>query len=490
VSRIVVVGAGVGGLAAAARLAAQGHEVTVCEQAPAVGGKLARVVRDTYAFDAGPSIVTMPWVFEELFAETGAPLRTVLDLVPIDPTARYRFPDGTVLDWPRDPAAVPAALEAVLAPGSGRDWQRFSAHAAAVWAAVRGPFLESPLSGPADLARLSVRLRDLARIQPWRTLRDLGRRHLRDPRLRMVLDRYATYAGSDPRRAPAALATVPHVEQTWGTWYVRGGLHRLAEALRERACERGAEVRLGADVAAIELAGGRVAGVRLAGGERLRADVVVANADAAHVYGHLLPAAATVRARRRLAAVTPSLSGFALLLGLRGTTPDLPHHSVLFPRDYDAEFDALFGPRPRPVPDPTLYLSAPRDPSVAPPGDEAWFVLANAPRQGQVDWRAPGLAERYADRLLGLLAERGHDLGDRLASLTVRTPATLAEQTRAEGGAIYGTSSNGPRAAFLRPANRAPVPGLYLAGGSAHPGGGLPLVALSARITAALIGPA
>jgi len=492
VSRVVVIGAGVGGLAAAARLAALGHRVTVCEQAGTVGGKLARVRRDGYAWDAGPSILTMPHLVEELFAATGAPLADVLDVVPIDPTARYRFADGTVLDVPRDPAAIPAALDAVLAPGSGEDWRRFSAHAAAVWEAVRGPFLESPLGGAADLARLAVRARDLATIAPWRTLRDLGRRHLRDPRLRMVLDRYATYAGSDPRRAPAALATVPHVEQTWGTWYVRGGMHRLGEALRDRACERGAEVRLHSDVTAIELAAGRAAGVRLADGERLPADVVVANADAAHVYHRLLPGPAAAGARRRLAAVTPSLSGFVLLLGLRGRTPGLPHHTVLFPADYDAEFDALFGPSPEPVPDPTLYVSAPDDPAAAPPGDEAWFVLANAPRQGQggVDWRAPGVAEGYADRLLDLLAARGLDVRDRVATRVVRSPADLAEATRAEGGAIYGTSSNGPRAAFLRPANRSPVPGLLLVGGSSHPGGGLPLVTLSARIVADLVGPA
>jgi phytoene desaturase len=489
-ARVVVVGAGMGGLAAAARLAALGHRVTVCEQAPEVGGKLARTEHGGFTFDTGPSLLTLPQVFRELFAATGAPLDHILDLVPVDPIAHYRFADGTELDAGADLDAFCKELDAVLTPGSGDDWRRLSRRARAMWEAVRVPFLQSPLGGAADLARLSVRVRDLVTIAPWRTLRGLGRRELRDPRLRMFLDRYATYTGSDPRRAPAALSTVPYVEQAYGAWYVPGGLYRLAEAVRDRAQERGAAVRLSTDVTAVEVDGRGVSGVRLADGERLPADVVVGNADAAHLYGDLLGGPPAAAARRRLARAQPSLSGFVLLLGLQGRTPGLAHHTVLFPSDYDAEFDALFGPDPRPVDDPTLYVSAPHDPALAPPGCEAWFVLANAPRQDQVDWTAPGLADAYAQRLLDLLAVRGLDVRDRVVVSESRSPADLARLTRATGGAIYGTSSNGPRAAFLRPANRSRVRGLYLAGGSAHPGGGLPLVTLSARIVAGLVGPA
>jgi len=488
-ARVVVIGAGLGGLAAAARLAAAGHAVTVCEQADEVGGKLGRALHGGFTFDTGPSLVTMPQVFRDLFDATGGPLERVLDLVRVDPIASYRFADGTRLDAPSDPAAFRAALDAALGAGSGNDWRRFLERADAIWDAVRVPFLESPL-GPRDLARLSLRARDLATIAPWRTLRGLGRHYLRDDRLRIFLDRYATYTGSDPRRAPAALATVPYVEQRYGAWYVCGGLHRLAAAVRDRALERGATLRLSADVDEVETAGGRVTGVRLRGGERLVADVVVANADAAHLYGDLLPGRPGAAGRRRLRRATPSLSGFVLLLGLRGRTPGLAHHTVLFPADYDAEFDALFGPDPRPVPDPTLYLSVPHDPAIAPPGCESWFVLVNAPRQGPVDWTAPGLAATYAERLLDLLAVRGLDVRERVVVREVRTPADLARRSRATGGAIYGTSSNGPRAAFLRPPNRSPVPGLYLVGGSSHPGGGLPLVTLSAKIVADLVGPA
>jgi phytoene desaturase len=292
------------------------------------------------------------------------------------------------------------------------------------------------------------------------------------------------------------LATVPFVEQRFGSWYVRGGLRRLAEAVAERAEALGAAVVTGTAVTEVLLEGGRAAGVRLADGRSVRADVVVSGADAAVLYGGLLSGRRTEGVRRDLARATPSLSGFVLLLALRGRTPGLAHHTVLFPEDYDAEFDAVFGGpgAARPVPDPTVYVSAPDDPALRPDDDaEAWFVLVNAPRHdpdGGVDWDEPGLADRYARHLLAVMARRGLDVRDRVRWWVARTPADLARGTGSPGGSIYGTSSNGARAAFLRPANASPVPGVFLVGGSAHPGGGLPLVLLSAEIVAGLVGPA
>ncbi|WP_448613972.1 phytoene desaturase family protein [Modestobacter sp. URMC 112] len=496
-ARVVVVGAGLGGLAAAARLGAAGHAVTVLEQAPQVGGKLGWYARDGHGFDTGPSLVTLPQVLEDLFSATGAPLADVLDLERLDPAVGYRFADGTRLALPGRLDAVPAALDDALGAGAGAQWSAFLDRADAMWRVTEQPFLRSPLAGPATLLRLARRGGDLATIAPWRSLRGLGSRYLTDPRLRMLLDRYATYSGSDPRRAPAALATVPWVEQAHGSWYVRGGLRRLVEAVADRAVERGAVVRTGVPVAEVLVEGGRAAGVRTADGERVPADVVVCNADAAALYRDLLPAARTRRARAALRRVTPSSSGFVLLLALRGRTPGLAHHTVLFPADYDAEFDALFGTRsaPRqPVADPTVYVSAPDDPATRPDADsESWFVLVNAPRHEPgdgVDWDAPGLAEAHADSVLATMARRGLDVRDRVRWRVVRTPADLARETGSVGGSIYGTSSNGARAAFLRPANAAAVPGLFLVGGSAHPGGGLPLVTLSAEIVAGLVGPA
>jgi phytoene desaturase len=499
VARVVVVGAGLGGLSAAARLAALGHEVTVCEQAPAVGGKLGTFERDGFRFDTGPSLLTLPAVYRDLFLKTGAPLEAVLTLEPVDPACHYRFADGTELDLPNTSRArIAAAWDGALGAGAGDDWAAFMGRAAAIWDLTREPFLESPLDGTATLLRLARSVRDVRTVAPWSSLRGLGARYLRHPHQRTWLDRYATYTGSDPRRAPAALATVPFVEQAFGSWYVPGGLRRLADAVAQRAVDAGARIRTDADVARLELAGGRVGGVRLAGDELLPADVVVANADAAHVYRDLVPSTAATGARRRLRRTTPSLSGFVLLLALRGRTPGLRHHTVLFPADYDDEFDAVFGTgrhrgRPHPPRDPTVYVSAPDDPELRPDdAHEAWFVLVNAPRHDPpaMDWTAPGLAGEYADRILAVMAGRGLDVRDRVLWREVRTPADLERETRSVGGSIYGTSSNGARAAFLRPANRSPVPGLYLVGGSSHPGGGLPLVGLSAAIVADLIGKA
>jgi phytoene desaturase len=508
VTRVVVVGAGLGGLAAAARLAASGHDVTVCEQAASTGGKLGWYERDGFAFDTGPSLLTLPAVYRDLFLKTGGPLEDTVPLTPVDPVCHYRFADGVELDMPNvSRTRIAAAWDDAVGNGAGADWTTFMERAARIWDATRGPFLESALDGPRALLGQARKVADLRTVAPWRSLRSLGRQYLHDPHQRTVLDRYATYTGSDPRRAPAALATVPFVEQSFGAWYVPGGLRRLGDAVAGRARECGARIRTSADVVAVELAAGRVAGVRLADGERLAADVVVANADARHLYRDLLPPSEVAAPLAQLRRTRPSLSGFVLLLALRGRTPGLRHHTVLFPSDYDDEFDSVFGTGPhrasgpRPVPDPAVYISAPDDPELRPDDDhEAWFVLVNAPRQvpdGQqpdgvadrgVDWTAAGLAEGYADRVLALLAERGLDVRDRVLWRVIRTPADLERDTRSVGGSIYGTSSNGPRSAFLRPANRSPVPGLFLVGGSAHPGGGIPLVGLSAAIVADLVG--
>jgi phytoene desaturase len=497
VSRVVVVGAGMAGLACAARLSVKGHDVTVIEQAATWGGKLGWYSRDGFSFDTGPSLLTLPAVYRDTFLKTGKALEESVELVAVDPVCHYRFADGTEVDVPDcDKRAVGRAFDEAFGPGAGADWLRFMAHAGRIWQTTRGRFLTSPVDGPRDLLRQSTRVRDLRTVAPWRSLDAMGRRYLRDPRLRQFLWRYATYTGSDPRRAPAALSVVPYVEQTFGALYVQGGLRRLGEALYQRCLERGVGFRFSTDVAEVVVEGGRAAGVRLADGERVAADVVVCNADAAEVYGRLVPDRLADPGRARLRRATPSLAGFVLLLALEGRTPGLRHHTVLFPADYPAEFDAIFGRRPRPVPDPTVYISAPDDPALRPDGSEAWFVLVNAPRHDPeatgrgrgVDWTEPGLAEAYADRVLAVLAGRGLDVRERVRWREVRTPADLERDTRAPGGSIYGTSSNGARSTFLRAANRSPVPGLYLASGSAHPGGGLPLVGLSAELVADLVG--
>jgi phytoene desaturase len=495
VARVVVIGAGVGGLAAAARLAAGGHRVVVHERAPTHGGKLGEYQRDGFSFDTGPSLLTMPHVFTELFEATGEPLD--LEFVPVDPVCEYRFADGTRLEMPHDPAAVPAALTAALGPGAGEAWRALHDRSERLWELVGDAVLRRPVRGT-DLARFSARLRGLALIAPWCTLRGLGTAMLPDPRLRNWLDRYATYSGSDPRRTPSVLSVTPYVEQRFGAWYVRGGLRRLGDALLRRCADLGVSVQLGSEVAAVTTTGRRATGVELADGARVQAEVVVCNADASLLYDRLLGRVRGVaRVRRSLRRSPSSVSAFVLLLALQGRERGRAAHRVSFPADYDAEFDAVLGRNAAPARDPAVYVHAPDDPELRPDDEsESWFVLVNAPPHdprgapGSVDWSTPGLKERYADHVLALLAGRGDDVRGRIRWREIRTPVDLERSTGAPGGAIHGTASHGPRAALLRPANATPVRGLYLVGGSTHPGGGLPLVVQSAGIVADLVGPA
>lgn len=498
VGQVVVIGGGVGGMAAAARLAVKGHSVTLLEQGQRFGGKLARYERDGFVFDTGPSLFTLPAVYRDLFLKTGRALEESVDIQPLDTAFAYRFPDGTRLEVPgTNLGRIATAMGNQLGGTADADWRALMARAAEVWRITRRPFIQSPLEGAGTLIRLATDPREVKAVAPFTSLRRLGRKHLRDPRQVMMLDRYATYQGSDPRKAPAALMTVPYVEQEFGAWHLGGGLATLANALIARCEERGVSMRLGADVTRVVSDSRGVTGVELADGERIPADIVVANADAEHLYADMLD---DPRARKPLRAVrrtTPSLAGFVLLLAVRGRTPGLRHHNVSFPADYDAEFDEVFGGKP--VADPTIYICAPDDERMRPDDDhESWFVLVNAPRNGPAGRRSrpyragptnwDALRESYADHILDVMAKRGFDVRDRLLWREIRTPADLERDVRAPGGSIYGSSSNGTRAAFLRPANVSPVPGLYLVGGSSHPGGGLPLVGISAEIVADAIG--
>lgn len=490
-STVIVIGAGVGGLATAARLAVKGHRVTILEQSDRVGGKLATYRREGFAFDTGPSLFTLPAVYRDLFLKTGRPLEEEVDLQPVEPAFGYHFADGSSALLPGvDPARCANALGDAFGGSAADDWRTLMDRAAKMWQLTRQPFLQSPLQGWRTLLPLA-KPTDVRTIAPWSSLRNLGTSTLSDPRAVTILDRYATYSGSDPRKAPAVLATIPYVEQEFGAWHLGGGLGTLADALLRRCNERGVDVRTGVDVESITTDESGVTGV-VANGTHYPAEIVVANADAGTVYSQLLDDRRASKVAKEIARSDASLAGFVLLLAVRGRTAGLQHHNVWFPADYDAEFDAIFGNRPRPVDDPAIYVCAPNDPLMRPDDNhEAWFVLVNAPRhdpRGGVDWDAPGLADSYADRILDTLAKRGTDVRDRVLWREIRTPADLERSARAPGGSIYGTSSNGARAAFARPANASPIPGLFLVGGSTHPGGGLPLVGMGAEIAAETIG--
>lgn len=473
--------------------------MTVAEQAARPGGKVETYRRDGFAFDVGPSLLTLPAVYRDLFLKTpikrkGAALEDNIDLRGLERAFGYRWADGTTAMLPGSNSnRVAAALGDALGGTAEADWQKLSRRGADIWAATRVPFLESPVSGPLELLRRPGRLAAMRAVAPWQSLRALGRSYFNDPRLVTLLDRYATYTGSDPRKAPAALAVIPFVEQTFGAWHVGGGIGRLADALYERCVGRGVRFRFEAAVDHVMTEGSRVVGVRLVDGEQLKADIVVSDVDARQLYDQLLTGPQAKAPRRRLQRSTASLSGFSLLLALKGRTPGIQHHNVLFPEVYDDEFDAIFGQIPMPPNDPAIYISSPDDAGMRPDEHESWTVLVNVPGHDPergIDWHDPTLVEAYSQRILDRLAERGYDVRERMLWHEVRTPADLADTTWSPGGAIYGTSGNSRRSAFFRPNNRSPIDGLFLVGGSVHPGGGLPLVGMSAAIVAGLIGPA
>jgi len=477
VRRVVVVGGGVGGLTCAIRLRAAGHDVTLFERNDAVGGKLAALERDGFTFDVGPSLLTLPHVFDDVFRLAGTSLDEQLDLRRLDPQFHYRWRDGSRLIVHDDVEATAAAFEEYSA-GAGAQWRRFDEKGRRIWEVSERTFFAGPMSNPWSLMKRMRSPRDLTDIDPLRSLQRAADTCFDDHRLVQWAGRYATYSGSSPYEAPATLTCIPHIEAAYGCWYPIGGLGALRDALGRVASDVGVELHAGVEVARVIESGNRVGGVATIDGAEIDADVVVVNADAEHLYADLLP---DERALQQVRRSEHSTSGFAICLGVEGLTPGIGHHTVWFSDNYRREFEQLAGGQ---LPDdPTIYgcVSAVTDPTQAPAGCENWFLLVNTPPDIEVD------AESYRDLVLDRLASAGVDLRQRAVFTETITPSDIADRYRSPGGAIYGSSSNGRRAAFLRPGNRGAREGLYLVGGSSHPGGGLPLVTTSARIVADMI---
>ena len=490
--KIVVIGAGMGGMTAAARLSRGGHEVVLYEASDQVGGKCRTEWIGKVAFDTGPSLLTLPAVYKDFFQRTGKPMGLVCPIESVDPSFDYRFGDGSNLKFSN--LSRNKTLESIsetFGAESAAQWDRIMKRAERMWDVSRGPFIESELKSPISLMKRLTFMRDMKIIAPWKTLRDHADEILKDQRLRYIMDRYATYSGSDPRKAPAVLSTIAFVEESFGAWHVKGGLGQLTATVYQRALDVGVKFHLSTAVASISTEGKKVTGVVLADGTFVQADVVVANADASLVYNKLISGhkRALKKARKNIAIADVSVAGFCLLLGMRKDPEQvLNHHTILFPENYDAEFDAIFT-HGKPVEKPTIYICAPQDPAMSKDETlEGWFVLVNAPTHGQFDWNNKEFARNYANTIIDQIEARGISVRDRLESLTIRTPADLAAAVHAPGGAIYGTSSNGARAAFMRAKNRSPIKGLYLVGGSAHPGGGLPLVGIGGDLVTEAIG--
>lgn len=471
-------------MAAAIGLAARGAKVTVLEKNANVGGKLNVWEAGGFKFDTGPHVLTMLWALDEVFASAGRRLEDVLDLMRLDTVCRYHFEDGRTMDAPGDPEEAARAI-AAFAPGDEAGFRQFLAYARQVSEATTEPFLKQDFGAsvrgvptPAQWGQLSSFLA----LKPWRTLRDVVQAHFADPRLRQVFELYALYSGSHPARASGIFATVADVQWRQGTFYVRGGLYQLAMALREAAESLGVVFQMETPAKEIIVKNGRACGVQTQAGDRLFADVVVCNADALSAMKSLVPRDARRQWNEtRVEKIEPSTSAFLLLLGVQGEYPQLAHHNSFLAADGEAEFAAIFESQ-HPAEDPTVGVACQSvsDPTKAPPGCSNLFAMTNPPAlTGRFNWQRE--APRYRELVLAKLERMGlENLRKRILVEQLWTPIDLESRYHAYRGAIYGLSSNGWRQGFLRPPQVSPdVRGLYFVGGSTHPGGGVPLCALS-----------
>ncbi|MFE3827784.1 phytoene desaturase family protein [Streptomyces sp. NPDC059092] len=493
-----MVGAGMGAMAAAARLAVAGHRVTVYERSTTYGGAVDRFERDGFVFDTGPGLLHLPAVYRDLFVKTGKEsLERSVGLDQVDPASRHLFADGTDVRLPNaSRAGAVAALDAALGAGAGERWADFLGRARDAWDRSRRPLLEEPLgSDPRALGRdpyPAVRQRRLLRgARQAATVAEIGAWELRDPRLAALLDGCALSYGLDPAHAPASAAVLPYLEQTFGSWYVRGGMRELARAVYERCLARKVEFVFGAEVTRIVEKGGAAAGVELADGTLVAADAVVAGVAAGRLVARDLDSVGDGSAkdsgavRERRGGTVPGR--FTVLLALRGGRDgDAVHRTVVHAPDGAAEAAAVFGGRP--AERPTVTVLRPDDAATRPDnGHEAVTLTATVAPHGPVDWSDTALRARYAEVLMAAAEAALPGLPERLLWHEVRTPADTAARTGAEGGAVPAPALAGAAGALLHPANTTLLPGLYRAGGWAHPGGGLAHAGMSGSLVAGLI---
>ena len=489
--QVIVIGSGLAGLAAAATLGARGHRVTVVEKNEWTGGKACVLEAEGFRFDMGPTILTIPSVLKRIFAEAGVPMEERLDLRRLDPQWRCFFDDNSQLDLVENLASMQENLRRYSSHGGDADgYKAFLEVSAALNDISQRYFFWKPVGGLLDIFDPKKWFtldgwRDFMRIRPDKTVFKTVRNHIKDPRVAQMLDHFVQYVGSSPEQSPAVLCGIAHMQTDEGIWYPIGGTRAVPVALRQLAEEKGVQFRTGVGVRQILTRGDGVCGVELDNGEQLQATSVVSNMDAVRTFRELLPASAATRKFESARNYTPACSGVVLYLGLNRRYEQLLHHDFVFSRDAEEEFDYIYH-KGEPAPDPSLYLAAPSatEPGVAPPGGEALYVLAHTPYlRPHHDWKA--MLPQYRQVILDKLKRTAGlpDLEERIVFEHALTPQDIHDRYTVLDGAIYGLASHGSMGAF-KPSNRTSVRGLYLAGGAAHPGPGMPMVLMSGWIAA------
>ncbi|KQU47377.1 CrtD protein [Sphingomonas sp. Leaf339] len=483
--RVVVIGGGVGGLVSAALLAARGCEVTLVEAAAGPGGKLRAVMVDGRPIDGGPTVFTLRDVFEDIFADCDASLADQLTMRPAIKLARHAWGDAQ-LDLFADPDCNEAAIGDFAGAADARGYRAFRAEAKRLFDALDGPFLHNTKTDPITLGwRMGARgFGDYCTLRPYTSLWSALGGYFGDARLRQLFGRYATYCGSSPFRCPATLMLIAHVEAS-GVWLIDGGMHRLAQALEALGRRHGVRFRYGTPVRDILVEHGRAAGVTLATGERIGASAVVCNADpaaiGAGVFGHASRrAAASVKPQRR------SLSAMVWTAQAKASGFSLARHNVFFSPDYAAEFAALAAGQLADAPSVYVCAQDRDDTGNTPSGDERVQIIVNAPPTGDGAGFTPAEIDTCRRRMLDGVSRAGLSL-DLAPSSVLTTPVDFAAMFPSTGGALYGPASHGWAASFRRQGSRTRIPGLYCAGGSTHPGAGVPMAALSGRLAAACL---
>lgn len=489
---VAVIGGGLGGLAAAVTLAGRGHRVVLFEANDWLGGKAASFEEQGFRFDMGPTILTLPEVLRRVFAEAGRDMDRELQLLRLEPQWRCFFDDGAVLDLVGDVDAMARRIDA-FAPGGevGEGYRRYIEQSEQLHRISESFFFWKSVEGIGDTFNLRnsfslSTLADVLALRMGRTLGGVVREHVNDARVAQLVDHFVQYVGSNPFAAPAVLGAIAHMQTKEGIWYPRGGTRAVPLALERVARELGVEVRTGTAIADITTTGGRVSAVVTAAGERLPVRAVVSNMDAVRTYRELLDPAQAERGAA-LRDREPACSGVVFYLGLDRAYEHLAHHDFVFSRDAEEEFDYIYR-RGEPAPDPTCYLAAPArtEPGVAPAGGEALYILVHTPYlRAHHDWRVmlPAYRRVVFDKLARCAGLT--DLESRIRVERHLTPQDIHDRYRVLNGAIYGLASHGRFTGAFKPGNRRrDVPGLYLAGGAAHPGPGMPMVLMSGWIAA------
>ncbi len=485
-----VIGSGLGGLSAACVLAARGYQVTVFEKNTWIGGKAAEWREDGYRFDMGPTILICPSVLRRIFTEAGRELSDYLNLVPLEPQWRSFFDGGTSLDLYGDSAEMDRELQR-FAPNSAKGYQKFASvseelHAISdrffFWRSL-GSIRDTFDSGSA--LNLSL-LKDVSRMKLGQTVAGTIRKDVKDPRVAQMLDHMVQYVGSSPEKSPAILCAIAYMQANEGVWYPMGGTRTIPEALTKLARELGVQFKTNARIRRVDVVENQVRGVETESGEYTPLAAVVANSDSVRTYRELLGGSIAKDFNKRRS-YEPACSGVVMYLGLNRRYEHLAHHDFVFSRDPKEEFHAIYD-KGEPAPDPTCYLCAPAktDPAVAPAGGEALYVLVHTPHlRPHHNWKE--MYPAYRKVILEKLKKTGglHDIESAIVTEHHLTPQDIHERYGVLNGAIYGIASHGRLQGGFKPANHDPkIKGFYLAGGSAHPGPGMPMVMMSGWIAA------